>query len=64
MFEDLVLFGHIWIFILDVGVIAACEPDTNDYFCHEGTLAAEVLTAMQPPCLGDTHLRVRIRCSR
>ena len=44
LFEGLALIGSIWILIPDVGVIAAGEPDTKHDVCHEGTLAAAVLT--------------------
>ena len=49
MFDDLVLIDQIWIRIPDVGVITACEPDTNHDVCHEGTLTAAVLM-----CYGAT----------
>lgn len=48
MFDDLVLIGQIWIPIPDVGVVTACEPDTNHDVCHEGTLAAAVLMCHGP----------------
>src|SRR3954453_23449831 len=44
LFEDLALIGSIWILILDVGVVPAGEPDAKRDVCHEGTLAAPVLT--------------------